>query len=852
MSHLSGHSVPRRQSRWLRTLAKPLDPCRDTVSPGEFTGFLGGAHLWNATCKSSVAVFKIRKDLRVWAVLYALVGTLAFVLNLSQVNAHDLRQFFAYLICANIAALGLRLTANLSMVPAGFLIMLLGVGDLSLPELLFIGFTVTLMQELREVRGVPRVAPVLYAIGSVTIGIATAQTAYHVTSLIGFSAVFPAPAIASSLVLLFNCGLATTLLKDRNAPFIGVYRRECRPLLPWFVAAAYLAYLVRCASLQSGYNAGLIALPILFALDRGYRTWSNAKSAHREELEALHRHTLETLAVAIDTRYNTTQVHLQRVQVYALAVGRELGLNEAELQSLNIAALLHDIGKLGIPDHILLKPGPLTAEEWDKMKTHAMIGAEMLSRMSYPDSVLAIVKTHHEKWNGSGYPNGLAGEAIPIGARILSAVDCLDALASDRPYRKALPLDQAMDKIRAENGKSFDPKVVSVLERRHVELDKIARETVRNNLLEGGTPSESARDLGKLAANLQAESDTSTRSILGPIVSARQETHLLQGLAGDLSHATKIEEVVSSVHKCLGQVINYDTLAVYVRRGGDVEPISIIGRNTQLFSMRAFPLTESLSGMVAQNHTPILNGDVRTESCYCSDSPVIYRLQAALAVPFEGRSGMTGVLTLYHTDRNAFSRDDLRVAQAASLHVGLAIESALRYQEAEESAVTDHLTGIPNARSLAIHLKRELARASRDKSTIGVLVCDLDGFKQVNDRFGHLKGNEVLQKVANGLHEACRGSDYLARMGGDEFVLVLPDLKGELRPSYIDRLRSVASGAGWAVCGEECLSMSVGAAIYPKDGCDAEQLFAEADRRMYLVKQEGKARADLKEPAASL
>jgi diguanylate cyclase (GGDEF)-like protein/putative nucleotidyltransferase with HDIG domain len=798
-------------------------------------------------------VVTLRKAARVWALIYAFVGTLAFVLNLSQLHTNDLQRFLLYLISANIATLGLRLTANLSMVPAGLLIMLLGVGDLSLPELLFIAFTVTLLRELREVHGVPRVAPVLYAVASVTIGIAAAQTVYRLTSMLAFSAVFPVPAIASSFVLLFNCGLATTLLKERTAPVIGVYRRECRPLLPWFVAAAYLAYLIRCASLQTGYHSGLIALPILFALDRGYRTWSNAKAAHREELEALHRHTLETLAVAIDTRDHTTQVHLRRVQVYALAVGQELGLSEAELQSLNVAALLYNIGKLGIPDHILLKPGPLTAEEREKMKTHATIGAEMLSRMGYPDSVLSIVRAHHEKWNGCGYPRGLAGEAIPIGARILSAVDCLDALASDRPYRKALPLYEAMNKIRAENGKSFDPKVVSVLERRHVDLDRMALDAARNNVVvESADPSEAAReDLGRLAAKLQVGSNAATRSIIGPIVSARQETHLLHGLAGDLAHAIEIEEVVSTVHKCLGQMISYDTLAVYVRRGAQVEPISIMGRNSHLFSMRVFPITESLSGWVAQNRTPILNGDTSLECCYSSDSTVIYRLQAALAVPFEGRSGVTGVLTLYHTDRNAFSRDDLRIAQAAALHVGAAIENALRYQEAEESAVTDHLTGIPNARSLAIHLKRELARASREESTIGILICDLDGFKQVNDRFGHLKGNEVLQKVANGLREACRGSDYLARMGGDEFVLVLPDLKEELSSSYVDRLRGVALEAGWSVCGEECLSMSVGVAMYPVHGSDAEKLFAEADRRMYGMKQDGKAVRALKEPAAS-
>jgi diguanylate cyclase (GGDEF)-like protein/putative nucleotidyltransferase with HDIG domain len=795
----------------------------------------------------------LKRDIRLWALIYAVAGVLAFVHNLLQVNAHDLRRFFLYLVCANIAALGLRLTSNLSMVPAGFLIMILGFGDLSLPELLFIAFTVTLLRELREVNGVPRAVPVLYAIASVTVGIAAAQTAYRLTSLLGFSAVFPAPAIASSFVLLFNCGLATTLLKDRNAPFIGVYRRECRPLLPWFVAAAYLAYLVRCASLQTGYHAGLVALPILFALDRGYQSWSNSKTAHREEMEALHRHTLETLAVAIETRDNTTQMHLRRVQIYALAVGQELGLSEEELQSLNVAALLHDIGKLGIPDHILLKAGPLTAEEWEKMKTHAMMGAEMLSRMRYPDGVLSIVKAHHEKWDGTGYPLGLTGEAIPVGARILAAVDCLDALASDRPYRRALPLHAAMDKIRTENGRSFDPKVVSVLERRHMDLDRIAWEAMRNDTVLAITdPAEATRaDLGKLAVKLQVESNVASNSILAPIVSARQETHQLHGLAGDLAHAINVDEVVSAVDKYLGQMIRYDTLAVYVRRGAKIEPVSVTGRNGHLFSRRAIPCAESLSGRVAHNRSPILNGDIRLESFYASDSTVVYRLQSALAVPFEGRSGLHGVLTLYHSDRNAFSRDDLRVAQAAGLHIGPAIESALRYQEAEESAVTDHLTGIPNARSLAIHLKRELARASREKCTIGVLVCDLDGFKQVNDRFGHLKGNEVLQDVANRLRETCRGSDYLARMGGDEFVLVLPDLKEDLSPSYLERLCAVAKEAGWAVCGEECLSMSVGAAIYPRDGCDAEQLFAEADRRMYRVKEEGKAVKTVKEPAAS-
>lgn len=778
------------------------------------------------------------KNVRVWAIVYALAGGATCVLNLWHVSAPDLRRFLLYLVCANVAALCLRWASTRTLFPAGLLILLLGIEELSLPELLFIAFTVTLLRDVRFVRRVSEMAPLFYSISSVTIGLAAAHGAYQLTSLLKFNAVFPAPAIASSFVLLFNCGLATALLQDRSVPFTGVYRRECRPLLPWFVAAAYLAYLVRCTSLHTGYHAGLIALPILFALDHGYRAWAAAKSAHREELEALHRHTLETLAVAIDTRDRTNHLHLRRVQTYAMAVGRELGLSKAELQSLNIAALLHDIGKLGIPDHILLKPGPLTDEEWEKMKTHPMMGAEMLSRMNYPAPVLSIVKAHHEKWNGTGYPIGLAGEEIPIGARILSAVDGLDALGSDRPYRKALPLREAMNGIRAEAGKSYDPLIVAILERRHVELEQAAAEANGGSMTEDDAHTARSEESRRHIERLEAASGAT--SILDPISSARQETQVLQSLAGGLAQSLRPDEVAASLEECLRRLLRYDTFVLYVRHSDTLEPICIRGEHGHLFSHARLPLKQSLSGRVAQSGIPELNGDIRLEPNYSNDSPIIHKLRSALAVPFEGRKGLTGVLTLYRPDVNGFTRDNLRVVQAACLKAGPALESALRYQDAEESAVTDHLTGVANARSLAMHLERELARAGRENSTVGILVCDLDGFKQVNDRFGHLKGNEVLQRVAKGVQEVCRASDYLARVGGDEFVVVLPGLGGDLCDSYVRRLAAVAQEVGWQVCGEECLSMSVGAAVYPVDGRDADTLFEEADRRMYRVKQQGK------------
>ena len=625
-------------------------------------------------------------------------------------------------------------------------------------------------------------------------------------------------------------------------PLVGLYRGECRPLLPWFIAAAYMAYLVRCASIQSGVHSALLALPVLFALDRVYRLWSQAREGHAAELALLHRRTLETLSVVINARDHSAHQHLRRVQFYAKAVGQELGLTELELENLHVATLVYNIGQLGVPDHILLKPGSLTQEEWEKVKTHPVTGSEMLARMNFPPGVSAIVQTHHEKWNGTGYPAGLKGEAIPIGARILAAVDCLDALASDRPFRDAVPIFEAMRIVATESGKSFDPEVVFILERSYRELERRAWEEAKLSPAGDFTAASAPRDLGKLAARLLVEPHSGQNSIVDPIVSARQETQLLRVLAAEVAQSHGFEELAAAAHKCLAQIVHHDTLVLYLLQDDRVQPAGILGRSAHRFVRDAFPADSTLSGRAIRDGGSILNAPVAQERNCVQDPYTRHPLQSALVVPLEGRTGLIGAITLYQTARDGFTRDHLRFFRAVGGHVAIALESALKYQDAENLAGTDHLTGIANARSLALHLDRELSRASRDNSTIGVLMCDLNGFKQVNDRFGHLKGNEVLQQVARGLRETCRGSDYFARMGGDEFVVVVPGLRDDMCASYLHRLERVAIEAGSIVCAEQCLSISIGIAIYPGDGRDSESLLRKADQRMYQAKDSHKGR----------
>ena len=198
---------------------------------------------------------------------------------------------------------------------------------------------------------------------------------------------------------------------------------------------------------------------------------------------------------------------------------------------------------------------------------------------------------------------------------------------------------------------------------------------------------------------------------------------------------------------------------------------------------------------------------------------------------------MIGVLALYRLERDAFTSDHLRILLAVSSKMALSIENALKYQQAESSATTDYLTGLPNARSLFLQLDRELARCKRDNSSLTVMVSDMDGFKQINDRFGHLEGNRVLRLFAQALKDSCREYDYVARMGGDEFVVIAPGLAADAAKKKAEQMQALAKQAGSEVCGEDILSLSVGLALYPEDGKDAEQLLAEADRRMYLEKQ---------------
>lgn len=791
--------------------------------------------------------------------LTAACGVTVLGLSFLHWHSNDMLKFVCYLSIALLSStMKVRLPEMESTMSVHFLFVLLGILELSLAETLAIGCAAALLQTVWKTRQPMEPVKVVFnVLGMTSPAIFLSYYTYHFCIAILHDSVPLLLLVTACAYFLANTvPVAIVIALTEGIPLRKIWSETYFWSLPYYLIGAAVVGLVSYVDRFIGWENALLIVPLMYWIYRSYLLYLGrleeekkrveiearqveAEKRHVEEVCALHLRTIEGLALAIDAKDHTTHNHLHRVRVYAVEIGKELGLSEQETDALRAAALLHDIGKLAVPDHIINKPGRMTPAEFEKMKIHPIVGAEILEKVAFPYPVAPIVRAHHEKWNGEGYPDGLQGEEIPLGARILAAVDCLDAMASDRQYRKALPLDEAMKKVAEDAGISFDRQVVEILSRRYQELENLAVRSLDDASMDSLAYRRHVERGKRPAAGFELDAGVrdSPSDFLLSIASARQEAHTLFELSQDLGNSLSLDENLSLVAMRLRKLVPYDSIVAYVRKGDLLLPEFVSGDNFRLFSSQRITVGTGLCGWVAQNARSIVNGNPAVEVGFVHDPKNETEPRSALVVPLEGVTELVGVLALYQAAPDAFTSDHLRVLQVITARVALFIENALKYREAETSATIDFLTGMANARALSIFLEQELARCQREQATVAVMVCDLNGFKEVNDRYGHLAGDRVLKLFSKSMHEACRESDYTARMGGDEFVIIAPHMPQSSVSERAALLSSLAQRAGREVCGKEFLSLSLGAAFYPQDGLDSEKLLAEADRRMYAAKQ---------------
>ena len=626
---------------------------------------------------------------RVYIAGMALAAFGCLVLAFFHWQSTDQVKFICYMGAALLASsFKVSLPGIEGTLSMNFLFTLIGILEMSLPETLLIGLLSTLAQFYWKPARRLKLVQLTFNLSQVTVCGAASYGAYKLVSIYFLHGPGPLALLAAAIThfIVGTAAMSAIIGLTEEKPVVKVWTESYLWLFPYYLVGAAIAGLVSVLNRHIGWQASLLVLPPIYLLYRSYRLYLGkleTEKQHAEKVSNLHLRTIETLALAIEAKDQTTGDHLQRVRIYAMELARELGLSDDETEALRAASVLHDIGKLAVPEHIISKPGKLTPEEFDKMKIHPIVGAEILEQVDFPYPVVPIVRAHHEKWDGSGYPYGLRGEEIPMGARILAAVDCLDALASDRQYRRALPLHEAMAKVASEAGSSFDPRVIEILERRYVELEKLATEQPLQAPPKLSTDIKVERGLAPAAGFAEAEKSVtdgsgSAKDLVTTLAKARQDAKALGEFEIKLGSSLRIDDVLALLAVRVKRLVSNDSMALYVLRNKVLIPEFVSGENFRLFSSLKIPMGEGLSGWVAQNSKPILNGNPSVEPGYLNDPTKYSTLRSALAVPLEAAGSVVAVLALYRTRQDGFSRDDLKVLDAMGSGMGLIIERALR------------------------------------------------------------------------------------------------------------------------------------------------------------------------------
>jgi diguanylate cyclase (GGDEF)-like protein/putative nucleotidyltransferase with HDIG domain len=568
---------------------------------------------------------------------------------------------------------------------------------------------------------------------------------------------------------------------------------------------------------------------------------------HIEEMATIHMNTIESLAIAIDAKDQTTHGHVRRTQIYASEMGKLFEVTESEVQALLAGALLHDIGKLAVPEYILNKPGKLTEAEFAKMKIHPTVGGDILRRVNFPYPVEDIVRYHHEKWDGSGYPKGLKGEAIPLVARIISVVDFYDATRCDRPYRKGMTREESLTLLRGMVGSAFDPQVVEKFVEHVERFDRLIglediQEQVPSETPALDNETKTKPDAGLASDILGSPNDTS--SGFRSITEAQREVFALHEIAQTIGSSLNLNDTVTLVANKLKAIVPFDSCIIFVvdERSGKATAAHAAGEEAELFSRRRMNVGDGITGWVIANSRSMCNASPELDLVGIPDD-IANQYRGVLVSPLLREDGAFGAITLYSKSRTSYTTEHVRLLESVCQHASSALNNALTYEKTRESALIDPLTELPNARGFYMMLEQRIAECQRMKQeSLAVVSMDIDDFKLINDKYGHSIGDRLLASVAGTIRRELRQMDILTRYAGDEFVAIMPMASSAMAAAVVERMRNTVEEQLFSVRTGTMigLGLSAGFACFPDDGETTEELLTAAARNMQRDKHSRK------------
>jgi len=670
---------------------------------------------------------------------------------------------------------------------------------------------------------------ILFSIGSLTV---TTAAAAMLTSFVmqfgtpGLATLVRTAAIVSPFYFFVNTAMvAAAIALSTRQPMVGVWQRNFLWSAPSYLAGGALAAVAAASSAHSwsGWLA-LLAVPLYLI----FRSTATVVARLREEQEETRRAmdvqlaTIEALALAIEAKAGCTPEHVRSIQQYAATLAEAAGLSDRDVQGVRTAALLHDIGNMAVPEHILSKPDALTPEEFERVKIHPRVGADILRNVSFGAPVGELVLCHHERWDGLGYPAGLRGEEIPLGARILSIADCYSTLQADRPYRPARSQAEAVAVLREYAGTAFDPALVDML---------IAR-------------LDTSAEAAAAAADAESAWTQDEPMALQDIAGAHREEQTLYEIAQALGSSLGVADAMALIQEKVSRLVPFTTCALF------------LGDDEQGYVCRYAhgPGTEALFKWTPKSWSDIA---LRLPSMADGRGAHGEDLTALLPCPLMFERRLIGGLVIYHTVPGCFTDEHRRVLGRVSEQAAAVIYNSTRFEQTEHESHTDPLTALPNRRSLDRQFEVGLERAERGKSSVSVVVLDLDRLKEINDTYGHEAGDRALRAVGSTLRTTVRQHDLCARFAGDEFIVVLWDCSPENEARRVLELQTAVGAAPFEPRPGVRLSLSIsaGAARFPLDGTSFDELMAAADERMYHDKagrrsrNSGRAPVKRSEPA---